>query len=48
LEYDIQRQLELESFGYGFLRINKFSLQPRQKGETPVAVLNERLEKAFQ
>jgi very-short-patch-repair endonuclease len=47
LEYDIQRQLELESFGYGFLRINKFSLLPRQKGETPADVLNERLEKAF-
>ena len=48
LEYDIQRQLELESFGYGFLRINKFSLLPRRKGETPADVLNERLEKAFQ
>ena len=47
LEYDIQRQLELESFGYTFLRINKFSLLPRREGETPVDVLNGMLEKAF-
>ncbi len=48
LEYDVQRQLELESFGYTFLRINKFSLLPRRQGETPADVLNEKLEKAFQ
>ena len=47
LEYDVQRQLELESFGYGFLRINKFSLLPSRAGETAVDVLNERLERAF-
>jgi very-short-patch-repair endonuclease len=40
LEYDAQRQLELESFGYTFLRINKFSLQPRREGQTPADVLN--------
>lgn len=47
LEYDIQRQLELESFGYSFLRINKFTLLPKQKGEKPADVLNELLERAF-
>jgi very-short-patch-repair endonuclease len=47
LEYDIQRQLELESFGYTFLRINKFSLLPRQQGETPADVLSGMLERAF-
>jgi very-short-patch-repair endonuclease len=48
LEYDTQRRLELESFGYTFLRITKFSLLPRRQGETPVDVLNEMLEKAFE
>lgn len=47
LEYDVQRQLELESFGYTFLRINKFSLLPRWPGDTPVDVLNGMLERAF-
>lgn len=47
LEYDVQRQLELESFGYTFLRINKFSLLPRKQGESPADVLNELLERAF-
>lgn len=47
LEYDVQRQLELEGFGYGFLRINKFSLVPRRAGESAVDVLNEKLERAF-
>lgn len=47
LEYDIQRQLELESFGYTFLRINKFSLLPRREGETPADVLSGMLERAF-
>jgi very-short-patch-repair endonuclease len=47
LEYDVQRQLELESFGYSFLRINKFTLLPRRQGETPADVLNELLERAF-
>jgi very-short-patch-repair endonuclease len=47
LEYDVQRQLELESFGYTFLRINKFSLLPRRQGETPVDVLSGMLERAF-
>lgn len=48
LEYDVQRQFELESFGYTFLRINKFSLLPGRQDETPADVLNEKLEKAFQ
>jgi very-short-patch-repair endonuclease len=47
LEYDVQRQLELESFGYTFLRINKFSLLPRREGETPADVLSGLLERAF-
>ncbi len=47
LEYDVQRQLELESFGYTFLRINKFSLLPRRDGETPADVLSGLLERAF-
>ncbi len=41
LEYDIQRQLELEGYGYHFLRINKFSLMPKQPGQTKPDVLNE-------
>ena len=47
LEYDVQRQLELESFGYTFLRINKFSFLPRRSGESPADVLSGMLENAF-
>ena len=47
LQYDLARQLELESYGYHFLRINKFTLRPRKAGETPVEVLNELLARAF-
>lgn len=47
LEYDIQRQLELEGYGYHFLRINKFSLVPKRHGETKIDVLNDLLEQAF-
>ncbi len=47
LEYDTARQLELESYGYAFLRINKFSLLPEKPGETPGIVLDRLLEKAF-
>ena len=47
LEYDVQRQLELESFGYTFLRINKFSLLPQRQGESPADVLSGMLERAF-
>jgi very-short-patch-repair endonuclease len=47
LEYDAQRQLELESYGYSFLRINKFSLIPDHHGRTPVDVLNDLLENNF-
>lgn len=46
LEYDIERQLELESYGYSFLRINRFTLLP-EKGRTKIEVLNNLLEKAF-
>ncbi len=44
LDYDTARQLELESYGYSFLRINKFNLRPRVKGETEADVLNSLLE----
>lgn len=47
LEYDAERQLELESYGYSFLRINKFSLIPDRKDRLPVDVLNALLEKSF-
>ena len=43
----MERQLELESFGYKFLRINKFTLTPEKKGENKVDVLNTLLEKKF-
>lgn len=38
LESDIERQLTLESYGYRFLRINRFNL-----GDDPVATLSGRL-----
>lgn len=43
LEYDIERQVELESYGYSFLRINKFSLTPTPDAVTPVGVLDRML-----
>ncbi len=43
IDYDIQRQLELESYGYRFLRINYFTLIPEQKGENRVNVLDRLL-----
>lgn len=45
LEYDTERQLELESYGYSFLRINKFSLLPQGEFKTRVDVLNHLLDK---
>lgn len=47
LEYDIERQLELESYGYSFLRIHKYSLIPTPELPTRVEVLNALLEKSF-
>jgi very-short-patch-repair endonuclease len=47
IEYDMQRQLELESYGYKFLRINKFNILPSEKGETKVDVLNKLLYESF-
>lgn len=38
LEADVERQLTLESYGYRFLRINRFNL-----GKDPVMTLSERL-----
>lgn len=37
-EADVERQLTLESYGYRFLRVNRFNL-----GKDPVVTLNERL-----
>ncbi|MBW1767516.1 MAG: hypothetical protein JRJ65_10755 [Deltaproteobacteria bacterium] len=47
LDYDISRQIELESYGYRFLRLNKFNLRPEQKGETKTDVLDRLLRKTF-
>jgi very-short-patch-repair endonuclease len=47
IEYDIQRQLELEQYGYSFLRINKFNLMPKEKEQTQVYVLNNMLLQRF-
>jgi very-short-patch-repair endonuclease len=47
IEYDIQRQLELEQYGYSFLRINKFNLAPQDQGQTEVDVLNDLLIQSF-
>ena len=46
-DYDVQRQLELESYGYRFLRINCFTLLPESPEETEVDVLNRLLNQAF-
>jgi hypothetical protein len=43
IDYDISRQLELESYGYHFLRLNKFNLRPQNTGESEVDVLNNLL-----
>ena len=47
LDYDVSRQLELQSYGYRFLRINKFNLRPQAPGQTEVDVLNILLEGKF-
>jgi signal recognition particle GTPase len=47
LDYDIARQLELERYGYKFLRVNKFTLLPKEKGQTKIDVLNSLLTKKF-
>ena len=47
LDYDISRQIELESYGYRFLRLNKFNLRPAQDGETKTDILDRFLKKAF-
>ncbi|MBN1101847.1 MAG: AAA family ATPase [Deltaproteobacteria bacterium] len=48
LEYDAERQLELESYGYSFLRINKFSLVPDREGKTSLDMLNDLLVRSLQ
>jgi very-short-patch-repair endonuclease len=47
LDYDTQRQMELESYGYRFLRINKFNLRPQTQGQTERDVLNQLLAESF-
>ena len=47
LDYDVNRQIELESYGYRFLRLNKFNLRPEQDSETKTDVLGRFLRKAF-
>ena len=47
IEYDIDRQLNLESYGYKFLRINKFTLLPKAQGQTKTDILNGLLENSF-
>jgi very-short-patch-repair endonuclease len=47
LEYDAQRQLELESYGYRFLRITKFSLLLQGDKHCPVDMLDAMLQEAF-
>jgi hypothetical protein len=42
-ESDVERQLTLESYGYRFLRINRFNL-----GKDPVATLDERLGQLYE
>ena len=47
LDYDIHRQIELETYGYRFLRINKFTLRPEKEGESRTDVLNRLITRAF-
>ncbi len=47
LDYGISRQIELERYGYRFLRLNKFNLHLEQDGETKTDVLDRFLRKAF-
>jgi hypothetical protein len=42
-----RRCIEIESYGYRFLRLNKFNLRPEQDGETKTDVLDRFLIKAF-
>lgn len=43
LEADIERQLTLESYGYRFLRINRFNL-----GDDPITTLSDRLSRLIE
>lgn len=47
-EYDLQRQLELESYGYKFLRLNKFNLLPSDQDQTKISVLSNYLKAALE
>jgi len=47
LDYEISHLIELESYGYRFLRLNKFNLRPEQKGETKTDVLDRLLRQSF-
>jgi len=46
-DYDVSRQMELMSYGYKFLRINKFTLRPEKPGDTPVVVLDRLVKNCF-
>ena len=48
VEYDIDRQLNLESYGYKFLRINKFTLLPKLPGQAKTDILNALLVKCME
>lgn len=48
IDYDVSRQLELESYGYQFLRLNKFNLRPQTTGESEIDVLNQLLVQRLQ
>jgi hypothetical protein len=47
LVYHISKLIELESYGYRFLRLNKFTLQSEQQRETKVEGLYRLLRKVF-
>ena len=46
-EYDKIRMREIESYGYEFLRITKFSLLTDDKYKTPVEKMNQLLMQSF-
>lgn len=47
IAYDVARQLELESYGYRFLRLNKFILEPRKDIGSKVDIMNTLLSDSF-
>jgi hypothetical protein len=47
LNFDVSRQIEFESYGCRFLRLNNFNLRPEQASEIKKDVLDRFLRKAF-